>query len=172
MAVGDAAGEVGALDELGVVVGRVDQRDREDAHEAAVALIMFAGASGVDRRNPGSQAAQRACRGAADVEGAVAIGGVGARIGPGEGAPTLVLGIEADADERVEQGEHERAVVAPGAGRLVVRPVAAELDALDVVAELVRHADRVADEVAVDGGAERCAGHAAMMLRIDKGVGE
>ena len=44
-----------------------------------------------------------------------------------------------------------------------MRPVSAELDTLDVVAELVRHPDRVADEVAVHSGPEGFAGHAAMM---------
>ena len=69
----------------------------------------------------------------------------------------LVFGVEADADERIEEREHEGPVVAPGARRLVVRAMTAQLhDSSRVrIGELVWHADRVADEVAVDRGADR-----------------
>ena len=147
-------GKVSPAHELGVVIGWVDQRDRQDAHEAAVALVVRIGrAAGVDGRNAGPQPMQRRGGGAADVEGAVAIGRVGALVPPRQRPASLVFGVEADASERVEQGEHERPIVTPGARRLVVRAMAAELDALDVMAELVGHADRVAHQMAEDGRA-------------------
>ena len=37
------------LDELGIVVGRVDERDRQDAHQGAVALVPLVGPAGLDR---------------------------------------------------------------------------------------------------------------------------
>jgi hypothetical protein len=59
MAVRHAAGQVRVLDEL-VVIGRdIDQGEREDAHEAAVALVALAGPAGIDGRNAGAQPAQR-----------------------------------------------------------------------------------------------------------------
>ena len=51
----------------------------------------------------------------------------------------------------VAYGEHHRGVVAPGAGRLAVRPVADHPRALEGAAgaELERHAERVADGLPV-----------------------
>jgi hypothetical protein len=153
MAVSHAAGEMGALGKLGVSIGDVDQGERQDAHEAAVALVALAGWPCLECRHAGAQPCEGSRRGGADVEDD-APDGVAAFIGPRESTATLVLGIEAGAEERVEQGEHQCAVVAPRAGRLVVRAVPAQLDPLDVVAELVRHTDRIADQVAVYRGAE------------------
>ena len=68
-------------------------------------------------------------------------------------ATGLVSGIEAGVEQRVER-QHQRAVIAPGARRLVVDAVAAPIDGLDVARELVRHAERIADQVAVDGSGD------------------
>ena len=75
---------------------------------------------------------------------------------PLERPPTEVLWVEAVREQRVEEREHERAVVAPGARRLVVAPVTSELDRCDRcrALELVGHPDRIADQVAPDGPRE------------------
>lgn len=157
--VGDPRGEVRPLDQRGVVIGRVDERDRQDVHEAAVALVALAGAAGIDRRRAAAQPAERLARRATDVQHAVAIGRVGGVIGPDEGALALVLGVEPGAQKRVEEGEHQGTIVAPRAGRLMVRAVSTQLDRLDVAPEFVRDADRVTHEVAVPGRRATIIGH-------------
>ena len=67
-------------------------------------------------------------RGVADVED-VAVRRVGTVPPPVDRTAALVLNIEPDASsgQRVEQSQHERAVVAPRAGRLAVSPLLAHL---------------------------------------------
>ena len=80
---------------------------------------------------------------------------------PAPDPPALVYRVEPDdgrtgrvvpREERVEQGEHEGAVVAPCAGGLAVGASSPELDLADRLrrAELVGHAQGVAHEMAPD----------------------
>ncbi len=89
---------------------------------------------------------------------AVAVGRVGAVVGPGEEALALVLGIEQRLVVRTIPQQRVRGVPASTRRRRSRSPAAglgarhAEVDAVDDrgVRELVRHADGVADEVAPD----------------------
>jgi len=154
-AVGDGAGAVGAVDEVGGVIGRVDQRDGQDAHQRAVALAVRVGASLLRGHAP-AQAREGGSRGIADVETALAVRRLGAGIGPGQEAVGLVIGVEADAAQRVEQRQRQRAIVAPGArlgptGGRAPHHLADVLGAL----EFVRDGQGVAHEDSVDAGAKR-----------------
>ena len=140
------------LDELGLGQRVADQGDRQDPHERAVPIVPPARRTGLLRGYPTLQAAQRLARRVADVEGPVPVGGVRTPLLPGKEAPPLVRRIEASREQRVEQREGERAVVAPGARRLAVGAVGAEAHLADRGwgQELVGHPDGVADEMPPD----------------------
>src|SRR5918993_732651 len=82
-------------------------------------------------------------------------------VGPASSAetprsPALVGRVEAAGEQRVEEREHERPVVAPGPRRLAMRPGRPEPHLADRGRglELVRHANGIADEVAHNGAGE------------------
>ena len=81
-AVGDRARAVGAFDQPGGVIGWVDQRDAQDAHERAVALAGRIGAR-LLHWPASTQTREGRAGGFADVELALAVWRIGAGIGPG-----------------------------------------------------------------------------------------
>src|SRR4051794_32302325 len=95
-------------------------------------------------------------RRAADVESSVGVGRVSAVSIPLERATSLVVGVEAAGQHRVEQREHQRPVVAPRPGRLTVRARRPEDHARGGSGwpELIRHADCVANEMPPDGAGQ------------------
>ena len=140
------------LDELGLGQRVADQGDRQDPHERTVSVVPLARRTGLLCGDPTLQAPERLARGVADVEGPVPVGGVRTPLLPGEEAPPLVRRIETDRQQRVEQREHERAVVAPGARRLVMRALGPEAHLADPGwgQELVGHRGGFPDEMPPD----------------------
>ena len=153
------------LDEGVVGVISPDEGDRQDPHEGTVAARPFVGRAGMLGRRPGFQGMDCLAGRVPDVEAAVAIGRVGAVPVPRQDPLGLVLRIEADRQQRVEEGQHQRSVVAPGPRRLPVGAGGAELDRVDLRGRpgLVGHAGRVAHEVTPDGSREP----AGQLTRLD-----
>ena len=164
-AVGHARGGDRPVDQGRVVQAATGERHRQDPHERSVAEPvgqdaprLLGGDARVERVDgrPG---------GVPDVEAPVAVGRVGALVEPAPDPPALVGRVEPDAGastvavrghERIEQGEHEGAVVAPRAGGLAVGASSPEDDLADRLrrAELVGHAQGVAHEMAPDRALE------------------
>jgi hypothetical protein len=162
VSVGDRRRTVGVIDDVGVAEVSLHERERQDPHQRAVPVVLLTCPTRRLGSGALSHAAERRGRRAADVELPIAIGRVRPGIDPGEEPTGLVGRVEHGVTwpslpkQRVKQGEHERPVVAPGAGWLVVRAVSAELDGRDLVRrlELVRHADGVPDQMAPDSPRE------------------
>ena len=136
-----------------------DERDRKDAHQRAVAARVLVRRPGVHGRDARGETPEGLRRRPTDVEQAVAVRRVGAVPLPRERAASLVVRVEpvratgVGVEQRIEQRQHQRAVVAPGAGRLAVRSRCPEARPVrrPGLPELVGHAHGVADEVAPDG---------------------
>ncbi len=138
------------FDELCLIDLPEHQRQAEDAHERAVAEGVHG--PGLIRRDAVPKARQGSRGGIADVEDG-ASGCICAGVLPVERTSGLVGRVEAGAQQRVEQRQHQRAVVAPGARWLAVAaaPVPGHLaDGLGSL-ELVGHPEGVAHEMSEDG---------------------
>ena len=162
VAVGHRGGAEGAVHEDLVGAVAVHERKGQDAHQRAVAVVPFADAPGLLGRHAAADPRQGGGRRPSDVEAPVAVRRVRAVVGPRNEPGRLVgrveqlLACRASTQQRVQERQHQRAVVAPGAGRLVVSPLHPEVDTRDrgSVLELVGHAHRIADEVAPYGPRE------------------
>ena len=82
-------------DERGVVAAASGERHGEDPHQRAVPERVRLHAPGSIGRHPGLERAHRGERRAADVEGPVAVRGIGAALVPRPDPAPLVLGVEA-----------------------------------------------------------------------------
>ena len=126
-----------------LVVGSVGERERDRAHERAVAVVPLP--------RKAAPALERPSRGVADVEEAV--DRVGALAVPPHEAPADVIDVNAPQFAvAVTDGERHRRVIAPRARRLIVAAVADHARAAERAprTELVRNAQRVGYRLAVD----------------------
>ncbi len=127
-----------------IIVGNVEEGGRCDAHQRTVAIVPFAG------QPPTGADGHEAC--AAHVEDAV-VRSVFSVVQPVAVSVQQIVGVDIPVmiQQRVKRGERHGGVVAPCAGRLIMRAVADHRAAMKCAAhlELVRHAQRIRDGKAV-----------------------
>ncbi len=162
---GDSRCPMGQADQLLVRPRRLDEGERQDPHQRAIAVGAFVRRAGGLGRRTGAERSQRLRRRGADIESPIAIGRVLLPPVPGQSPHCLVGRIEPDRQQRVEQGEHQRTIVAPRARRLTPCPLRAEDDLTSRRrwSEFVGHADRVAHDMAPHRACES-------FVEIDRGA--
>lgn len=132
MSMGDRGRAMRVLHEINVVNVPLHKCKWEDAHQGPIPVVELPCSAGLFGRDAASDPGERSARCASDVELAVTVGRIGLGVRPGHEALRLVRRIETGlagspvAQQRIQEPQHQRPVVAPRPGGLVVRAVPAE----------------------------------------------